>query len=454
MPFMTQARKTSDWPAGPRGHALLGSLPELRADALGYLRHTRAAYGDLFRLRLGPRDVLMICEPAAAREVLVAQSGRFRKGRGIQKLRDVLGDGLLTADGETWRAHRRLMQPAFHRSALDRLAGEIVGATRPLLARLAAARDGGEEVEVGAEMLRVTLRAVAAALFGTALRDEDLRVVERELPPLLEHATARTRAVLDLDALPTPAARRARASGAALDAVVGRIIAERRAAAQVGAQAGDDLLGLLLAARDEEGGGLSDAELRDEVMTLFLAGHETTATLLTFLLLELSRAPGWRARVQAEVREVLGDRTPTAADLRALPLLGACIQETLRLYPPAWLLPRQATAPVTVGGHAASPGDSVSVNIFLIQRNARFWPQPDAFNPGRWLGGARTPDAFMPFGAGARMCVGNHLALLEATLISALMLRDFTLDVPGGGPTRLQAGVTLKPGGPVCAQVG
>lgn len=450
MPFMTQARTPSDWPAGPRGHALLGSLPDLRADALGYLRHVRAGYGDLFSVRFGPRRVLMVCEPAAAREVLVAQSGRFRKGRGIQKLRDVLGDGLLTADGETWRTHRRMMQPAFHRAALDRLSGEIVGATRPLLARLAAARNGGAEVEVGTEMLHVTLRAVAAALFGTALRDEDLRVVERELPPLLEYATARTRAVLDLDALPTPAARRARASGAALDAVVARIIAERRAAAH----AGDDLLGLLLAARDEEGGGLSDAELRDEVMTLFLAGHETTATLLTFLLLELSRAPEWRARVQAEVREVLGDRTPTAADLRALPLLGACIQETLRLYPPAWLLPRQATSPATVGGFAAAPGENVSVNIFLIQRSARFWPRPDAFDPERWLGGARTPDAFMPFGAGARMCIGNHLALLEATLISALLLRDFTLDVPGGGPTRLQAGVTLKPGGPVRARVG
>ncbi|WP_235514083.1 cytochrome P450 [Deinococcus sp. Leaf326] len=447
---LLQARKAPNWPAGPRGHALLGSLPELRTDALGYLRHVRAAYGDLFRMRLGPRNVLMVCEPAAAREVLVAQAGRFRKGRGIQKLRDTLGDGLLTADGETWRTHRRLMQPAFHRAALDRLSDEIVGATAPLLARLASARSGGQEVELGAEMLHVTLRAVAAALFGTALRDEDLRVVERELPPVLEHATARTRAVLDLEVLPTPAARRARASGAALDAVVGRIIAERRAAAS----AGDDLLGLLLAARDEEGGRLSDAELRDEVMTLFLAGHETTATLLTFLLLELSRSPEWRCRVQTEVRAVLGDRTPTAADLRALPLLGACIQEALRLYPPAWLLPRQATAPATVGGYAVSPDDNVSVNIFLIQRSARFWPRPDTFDPGRWLEGARMPDAFMPFGAGARMCIGNHLALLEATLISALVLRDFTLDVPGGGPTTLQAGVTLKPGGPVCARVG
>lgn len=211
---------------------------------------------------------------------------------------------------------------------------------------------------------------------------------------------------------------------------------------------------MLIAARDEEGrGGLSDAELRDEAMTLFLAGHETTATLLTFLFLELSRHPEVRTRAAAEVQEMLEDRAPTAADMRRLPFLNACIQEALRLYPPAWLLPRQATQPVTVRGVPLAAGQGASVNVFLLHRNARFWPRPDAFLPERWLTGERVPDAFMPFGAGARMCIGNHLAIMEATLISALVLRGFTLDVPGGGPTGLVAGVTLKPGAPVWARV-
>ncbi|CAM3716915.1 cytochrome P450 [Deinococcus frigens] len=239
-------------------------------------------------------------------------------------------------------------------------------------------------------------------------------------------------------------------SARALDEIVNRIVQERQA---TGA-AGTDLLGLLLAARDENGGGgLSDAELRDEVMTLFLAGHETTATLLTFLFLGLSRRPDIQAQVHAEVRAALGNRAPEAVDLPQMPLLNACIQETLRLYPPAWLVPRQATGPVTVAGVPLQEGSNVSVNIFLIQRNARFWPQPDAFRPERWLGQTRAPGAFMPFGLGARMCIGNHLALLEAGVIAALVLRNSTLDVPGGGPTGLNADVTLGPDGPVMAEV-
>lgn len=444
----------SSWPQGPRGHGLLGNLPELRRDAVGFMRHTRAAYGDVYRLRLGPRDVLVLAEPAAAREVLVEKAASFRKGRGIQKMEELLGGGLLTAEGEVCRTHRRLMQPAFHRAALSGMADDIVGATGPLLGRLAWGAGSGEPVELASEMLHVTLRAVAAVLFGTALDDADLRVVERELPPLLTSTANRVRSVVDWP-LPTPARLRQKAAARALDAIVHRIIRERRASGTEGR----DLLGMLLAARDEEGpdqksgGGLTDAELRDEVMTLFLAGHETTATLLTFLFLALARSPEVRGQVQAEVRAVLGDRAPTAADLRNLPLLNACIQETLRLYPPAWLVPRQATGPVTVAGVPLREGDNVSVNIFLLQRNARYWPQPDAFLPERWLEGGRTPEAYMPFGAGARMCIGNHLALMEAGLIAALVLRDYTLDVPEGGPTGLLAGVTLKLDGAVRAVV-
>ncbi len=455
MPGMTSQ---AGWPQGPRGRGILGplvlgNLPELRRDALGFLRHSRAAYGDVFRLRFGPRDVLVVAEPAAAREVLVGQAASFRKGRGIQKMQDFLGQGLLTAEGEPWRAHRRLMQPAFHRAALTGMAGDIVQATGPLLSRLDGAARHGEPLHLDSEMLRVTLRAVAAVLFGTALDDAALEVVERELPPLLARTASRVRSVVDWSP-PTPARRREQASARALDDIVRGMIAARREAAHTDPAQARDLLGMLLAARDEKGqGGLSDGELRDEVMTLFLAGHETTATLLTFLFLNLARHPEVRSQVQAEVRGVLGDRVPGAADLPALPLLNACIQETLRLYPPAWLVPRQATRSVTVAGVPLTQGDNVSVNVFLIQRNARFWPQPDAFRPERWQTGARTPEAFMPFGAGARMCIGNHLALLEAGLIAALVLRDFTLDVPGGGPQGLVAGVTLKPDGPVVARV-
>ncbi|MVN86183.1 cytochrome P450 [Deinococcus sp. HMF7620] len=440
------------WPAGPRLRGplapWLGHIPDLRRDALGFLHHSRAAYGDLFRIRLGPRDVLVVADPGAAREVLIERGAHFRKGRGIQKMQPFLGSGLLTAEGDAWRGHRRLMQPAFHRAALDSMAADIVAATSPLLERLRAAAGTGEPMDLGREMLHVTLRAVAAVLFGTALAQEELEVVERELPPLLTRTADRVRSPVDWR-LPTPGQRQEQAATRALDTLVHGIIARRRAAGP----GGHDLLGQLLAARDEQGGGLSDAELRDEVMTLFLAGHETTATLLTFLWLSLAQHPQVRAAVQAEVRGALGTAAPSAGQVRALPLLHACLQETLRLYPPAWLLPRQATAPVTVGGVPLDAGAEVSVNVFLIQRNGRFWPEPNAFRPERWAQVGRTPEAFLPFGAGARMCIGNHLALLEAALIAALVLRDFTLEVPGGGPGGLTAGLTLKPDGPVLATV-
>ncbi|GGR79723.1 cytochrome P450 [Deinococcus sedimenti] len=440
----------SPLPPRPRTSPLRSAL-NLRRDPLGYLRHLRAAYGDAFTLRIGPRDVLVVTHPDAAREVLVTQAASFRKGRGIQKMQDFLGTGLLTAEGQTWRAHRRLMQPSFHRAALSGMADDIVGSARPTHAAVLKAADTGETVEVGGEMLRVTLRAVASVLFGTGLTDDELRVVESELPPLLHHTVSRARAVVDLPRwVPTPAGQRSAAASRALDAIVARIIAARRAEQEAGTPGGD-LLGLLLAARDEQGAGLSDRELRDEVMTLFLAGHETTANTLTFLLLLLSRHPDVQARVRAELREVLGERDPEGADLPRLPLLHACIQETLRLYPPAWLVPRQATAPVRVAGFDLPEGASVSVCISLLQRHAAFWPDPHAFVPERWLGGGRTPEAFMPFGLGPRMCIGNNLALMEAGLIAALLLRDVTVTVPDGGPAGLHASVTLRPDGPVNA---
>uniref|UniRef100_UPI002869BDA8 cytochrome P450 n=1 Tax=Deinococcus sp. TaxID=47478 RepID=UPI002869BDA8 len=239
-------------PPGPRSRSPLGQAGVLRADPLGYMRHLRTAYGDVVSLRVGPREIIVLSDPAAAREVLVEKASSFRKGRGIQKMRDFLGSGLLTAEGREWREHRRLMQPAFHRAALTGMAGDIVDATRPTLKRLNAAAHTRQPVELGSEMLRVTLRAISAVLFGTGLTDRELTVVERELPPLLERTTQRVRAVVDLPARwPTPANRRARASGTALDAVVERIIAQRRAAPEPG----HDLLGLLLAARDEDGGG-------------------------------------------------------------------------------------------------------------------------------------------------------------------------------------------------------
>lgn len=190
-------------PEGPRGHPLLGHLPQLRQDALGFLRHSRAAYGDVFPIRFGRQEVLVVADPAAAREVLVTKAASFRKGRGIQKMEPFLGTGLLAAEGEVWRGHRRLMQPSFHRSALEGMAGDIVASAEPMLRELARAAQSGAEVDVGSEMLRVALRAVATVLFGTALRDEDLAVVERELPPLLTSTANRIRSLVDWD-LPTP----------------------------------------------------------------------------------------------------------------------------------------------------------------------------------------------------------------------------------------------------------
>ena len=426
---------------GPRGLPVVGLLPQMRRDAPGTLLSAQRTFGDAVTLPVAGRRLLLLSDPDGVREVLQDRSKLYRKGRGLQKTRELLGDGLLTSEGDTWLRQRRLAQPAFHRERLARMAqgmAEVTG--RQLLTPLREASRARDTPDLAGLLTGLTLSVVARALFGAQVADADLRVVERSMPPVLARALARSRSLGDWPPLPTPAERRARAAAAELDRVVNGLTSARRT--RPDDTEGDDLLGMLLAATGEDG-GMSDRQLRDEVMTLFLAGHETTASLLASLFWFIGERPEVRAEVEAELD---GVNSIGADSVRTLPYLMACIHESLRLSPPAWAIPREALEDDELLGYRVPRGGTVLISPYVLHRHQDFWDAPEVFRPGRFLEPDTRPShAYLPFGAGPRGCIGNNFALMEAAIIAGLTLREFRLTPLG--PLRMQASITLRPAG-------
>ncbi|MCA1826476.1 MAG: cytochrome P450 [Myxococcales bacterium] len=400
-------------PPGPRGHWLLGSLPERRHDALGFYERIHREYGDVVGFRLGTVPVVMLCHPDHVKHVLIDHADRYGKGGMPARLRPVLGNGLLTSEGEFWLRQRRLMQPAFHRESLARLAG-LIG--RCVEVHLARTNEG--EVDIAEEMLDLTLAVASKALFGA-----DLGEMAADVGPALEVALAesnrRLLALFDVPlAIPTPANLRLRRAIGALDRVVFEIIEQRR----TGRSSGTDLLTLLIEARDEKtGAAMDDRQLRDEVMTLFLAGHETTASALAWLCHLLA----WHPDEQEWMRAGGEARCQMA------------LQEAMRLYPPAWGIPRSARVDDEIGGYAVRKGTLVFVSTWVVHRHPAFWPEPEKFDPDRF---AEKPPrhAYIPFGAGQRTCIGGSFAMMESLIAISALLKRFRIHaVPGRAPQPL-----------------
>ena len=402
-------------PAVP-GLPLIGNLLAFRRDQLA-LQDRAAALGPLARLTMGPYPVYVVTAADLAHEVLVEHAARYRKSPGLGFLRPLLGDGLLTADAEVNRRHRKLLAPAFAPRRLAAYGELMVGETRAQLARWRA----GDHRDLAAEMMELTLAIAGRTLFGADVRG-DASTVAHGLELAMRSMIANLSSPIQLGYdWPLPRHRRMRRAVAMLDEVVYRLIAEGR---RHGGDRGDVLSMLLLARDEDDGTGLTDREVRDEVMTLLLAGHETTANALTWTWYELGRHPELAARVAAEVREVVGDRDVTAADLPALPLTAAVIDEAMRLHPPAYVVGREALTDVELGGHALAARSIVVINIRGIHRRADYYPDPLAFRPERMLPDARKRrprQHYLPFGAGPRVCIGQHFALLEAQLVLATM---------------------------------
>ncbi len=434
-------------PPGPRTRLPAGSLLAFSRDPLGFLYALAMEHGDVARFRAGPRDVHLLSHPDLIHHVLVADPGSFRKDRGLEMAKALLGEGLLTSEGELHRRQRRLAQPAFHRERIAQYAGAMV---RRALARETRWRDGAA-IDVGRERMSLALEIVAETLFGTAVSDGDIAAISAALDDAMSTFTmARIRWFELLDRLPLPSTLRMRRARARLDRAVYAFIAARRAS---GEDRGD-LLSMLLLARDEEGtGGMTDLQLRDEVMTLFLAGHETTANALTWTFYLLGRHPEAEARLHRELDEVLGDRAPSLEDLPRLVYAERAVRESMRLYPPAWAVARRALAPFTVRGYAIPRGSTVLLSQWVMHHHPAWFADPFRFDPDRWTAEFRAALprlAYFPFGAGPRICIGESFAWTEAVLVLATLARRWRV-VVDPRPVDPVARVTLRPGRPVRA---
>ncbi|MGE0321422.1 MAG: cytochrome P450 [Polyangiaceae bacterium] len=463
MPYV--ASPTS--PPRLRGFNAFSALRAFGSDPLGFLREV-GAQGDVMETRFGPRKAVFLRDPRAVEQILVTHQKEFTKQtRGYYFLRKVLGNGLVTSEGDFWREQRRISQPAFAKQRIEGLTETMVRCTQRLLdGPLAAAAESGAPVDIAAEMMRVTLDVVSATLLGIE-SGERAEEVSWAMPVVLEHVVWGITHPLALpEMFPTARNRRYKRALKALDTLVEGIIAERRARPHAGrldetrpleeAQRGD-LLDMLMEARDEETGrGMTDKQLRDEVMTMYLAGHETTAVSLAWTLWLLTQNPEWALKVQAELDEVLQGRCPTLADMGRLDVTRRVLEEGMRLYPPVWLLARMSTADHTLAGYHVPKGRLVFVSPWLTHRDPKFFADPERFDPDRFLPESRAKlpkHAYFPFSAGQRKCIGDRFALLEAQIILAMLLSRFRFGSTSSHTPEPLCAVTLRPKHPMPMQV-
>jgi cytochrome P450 len=443
---------TTIFAPGPSGVPVFGSLLDAWKNPLELFSRGIREHGDVVRFKLGPLRYMLLNDVDAVKHVLVDNAKNYTKSRNYKGLKLVLGEGLLTSEGDFWKRQRRLAQPAFHR---DRLAGfvDTMGtATNSALERWEP--KVGTTFDVHAEMMRLTFHIVGLTLLGANLVD-DADAIGKALTTALEFANDYAEAALPLPTwVPTPRNLEFRRALKTLDDLVLRVIEERRRSNREE----KDLLGMLMAVKDEEAAegasnaGMTDRQLRDEIMTLVLAGHETTANALTFTWYLLSKHPDVARRVKREVDLVLGGRTPTLADLSKLVYTRQVIDESMRLYPPAWAFERQAIADDEVNGYAVPKGTLIGMCMFTLHRNPKYWANPEGFDPDRFAPDAAEKNerprwAYLPFGGGPRMCIGSAFATMEAVLVLAMFAGRYRLDLPAGTNIDLVPAVTLRPRG-------
>jgi cytochrome P450 len=439
---------------------VLGSLPRFRQDPLGLLMAGFETCGDVVRFRLLNRSLFLVAHPRDARRVLQDHATQYDKGtRGFRVLRVFLRNGLLTSEGAHWLRQRRTVQPAFHRDRIAGFGDTMTSAAGDLVDEWL--RSSSETVNVTADMMRLTLRIVGETLLSTDVSQEADRVGQA-LHIMLRGANEAISRVVPLPPWwPSRANRRQQAAMRTLDDVILHIIAARRTHSAVAAgmptASGDDLLSMLMEARDEETGeGMSDAQLRDEVMTIFLAGHETTAIALGWTWHLLGAHPAVRHRVEQVLDQVLEGRPPTLADLPRLGYIEQVVKESMRLYPPAWVVSRRPMTDDVVGGFRIPAGSIVLTSPYVTHRHPDYWTDPARFDPDRFDAAHevdRPPFAYFPFGGGPRQCIGNTFAMMELVLVVSTIAQRCRLDSTGPHDLGRSPAITLRAATPITMRV-
>jgi len=428
---------------GPKGLPFVGVAFRLLRDPLEVMQSAAREYGDIVRIPVVGGSRILLNHPDYIQQVLIFQQNKFHKSKLSKEATErLLGQGLLISEGDFWRRQRRLAQPAFHRQRIDGYSSTMVECAQEQSGKWSE----GETRNIAVEMMELTLEAAVRTLFGTTLPGE-AQHVGRAMTCLMRYSLGRARQPIRIPMTwPTPRNRRANREYDFLDSVVYRIISERKA--QPNSNHRKDLLSILIAAMDEDGTQMTPKQLRDETMTLLLAGHETTALTLAWTWYLLSRNPMVEKKLHEELGAVLGGRNPELADLGRLPYLHAMIKEVLRLYPPAYLLARTAVAPFSVGGYEFPAGETVLVSQWVLHRDPRYYDDPEAFRPERWLDGLEgrlPPGAYFPFGDGPRRCIGQGFAMLEAALVIGVIAQRFLFRLAPGREVKTEPLGTLRP---------
>jgi len=429
-------------PPGPKGLPIVGNVFEPRGNAIGYFTRCFRDYGDIVFVRFLGVPMCLVNRPDCIESVLVTQNNNFEKSKDYRALRRVLGNGLLTSEGEFWRRQRKLVQPAFHQVRIAAYAEVMVSYTE----RLLASWKDGEERDIHEAMMRLTLDIVAKTLFDADVSRE-AEDVGAALQLLMSKFFRQAGFALLLPrSIPIPTTQQLRRAVAQLDKVIYEIIRRRRA----GPATSGDLLSVLLQAQDDEGLRMTDRQLHDEIMTLFLAGHETTANALSWTWLLLGQHPEIEEKLVEELQRVLAGRAPAASDLPRLTYTDMVLREAMRLYPPVWVIGRRALAPFRMGEYELPAETNVLMSQLITHRDGRYFPEPERFDPDRW--GPSDPRnlalprfSYFPFGGGPRVCVGAGFAMMEAVLLLATIAQKFRLTLVPGQNVKYLPSVTLRP---------
>ena len=445
-------------PPGPGSRPSLDDLRTLRDGPHAFLLQIARQYGDVVRYPVGPLAVYLVVHPDGVKRVLQDNAKNYSKDTfQYNLLSSITGRGLLTSDGDFWLRQRRLAQPAFHKQRIAGFSGLMMAYAEAMLARWDGFAARGEPIDVAAEMMHVALQIVGKALFSLEIGDQADELAQATLV-VLDHIVGRARTFgIVPQWLPTPGNLRYRRALQTLEGAINATIASRRR--DSGDPARADLLAMLMSAREVETGegttipeaersGMTDRQLRDEMMTLLIAGHETVASALAWVWYLLATDPAAEAKLHAELATVLGGRAPEVDDLPDLRYTLAVFEEALRLYPPAWIITRKALADDVIGGYRVPANALVVTSPYVTHRQAAVWPEPEVFDPDRFAE-ARVAErprfAFYPFGGGPRLCIGDQFALTEARLIIASVAQRYRLRLVPGHPIAVEPGVTLRP---------